>query len=79
MNNLAWAAALSLVLHNAIVFYFQKKYIGDPSFTKAWFSYMKGDLLAEGRDVFLIPTISLVITITLCATILISILITGSG
>jgi len=77
MTILAWLTGLSIVAHNAAVFYYQRKYRGGIGFTKAWFGYIRGDLLAEGREVFLVPSLTFVLTIGLCLTLAVSLLLSG--
>ena len=78
MTILAWLTGASIVLHNATVFYFQQKYTGESSFTRAWFRYMRSNLLAEGRGTFLVPTITFVLTMGLCLTLVVSMLVSSS-
>ena len=82
MTILAWSAGLAIVMHNVVVFYCQRRYSREmeynDSFNKAWFKYMRNDLMGEQNSIFLLPTLTFVMTVTLCATLVISILVTGA-
>jgi hypothetical protein len=77
MTVLAWITGAAIVGHNVVVFYYQSKYNGELPFNKAWLKYMRKDILGEGRESFLVPTLTFVLTFTLCATMLIMMLSTN--